>query len=188
MRDVERKPKPGTWLLDAEYLLRYEVLQVVFGGYQKKEISFASYNHFGRPPFLDHEYGLMYVSKMGERWVQQKYLFQPVYPTADGRWAGCGDPYDGAAPLKVGQFAANPFGLYDMGGGVAQWVADCYHKDFQGAPSDGSAWVGGDCFTHVLKGGSWRNDPGYLRPASRDQYDTAVRYPTHGFRVARSEP
>ncbi len=100
---------------------------------------------------------------------------------------GCGDPYDAAQPLKVGQFAPNPFGLYDMGGGVAQWVADCYHRDFAGAPSDGSAWVGGDCFTHVLKGGSWRNDPSYVRPASRDQYDTAVRYPTHGFRVARSE-
>ena len=95
MRDVERKPNPRTWLLDAEYLLRYEVLQVIFGSYQKKEISFASYNHFGRAPFLNHEYGLMYVSKVGERWVQQKYLFQPVYPTADGRWAGCGDPYDG---------------------------------------------------------------------------------------------
>ena len=92
-----------------------------------------------------------------------------------------------ARPLKVGQFAANSFGLYDMGGGVAQWVADCYHRDFQGAPSDASAWIGGDCFTHVLKGGSWRNDPSYVRPASRDQYDTAVRYPTHGFRVARSE-
>ena len=100
---------------------------------------------------------------------------------------GCGDPYDAARPLKVGQFAANSFGLYDMGGGVAQWVADCYHRDFQGAPSDASAWIGGDCFTHVLKGGSWRNDPSYVRPASRDQYDTAVRYPTHGFRVARSE-
>ncbi|MGH7123389.1 MAG: SUMF1/EgtB/PvdO family nonheme iron enzyme [Stellaceae bacterium] len=100
---------------------------------------------------------------------------------------GCGDPYDAAQPLKVGQFAPNPFGLYDMGGGVAQWVEDCYHRDFAGAPTDGSAWVGGDCFTHVLKGGSWRNDSSYVRPASRDQYDTAVRYPTHGFRVARSE-
>jgi class 3 adenylate cyclase len=100
---------------------------------------------------------------------------------------GCGEPYNANQPLKVGQFAPNAFGLYDMGGGVAQWVADCYHRDFQGAPSDGSAWVGGDCFTHVLKGGSWRNDPGYVRPASRDQYDTSVRYPTHGFRVARSQ-
>jgi formylglycine-generating enzyme required for sulfatase activity/class 3 adenylate cyclase len=100
---------------------------------------------------------------------------------------GCGDPYDAAQPLKVGQFSPNPFGLYDMGGGVAQWVADCYHRDFAGAPSDGAPWIGGDCFTHVLKGGSWRNDPSYVRPASRDQYDTAVRYPTHGFRLALSE-
>jgi formylglycine-generating enzyme required for sulfatase activity len=120
--------------------------------------------------------------------TETKFWWGNLIVAGKANCKGCGDPYDGAAPLKVGQFAANPFGLYDMGGGVAQWVADCYHKDFQGAPSDGSAWVGGDCFTHVLKGGSWRNDPGYLRPASRDQYDTAVRYPTHGFRVARSEP
>jgi hypothetical protein len=88
-------PKPGPPRFDAEYFLRYEVLQVVFGSYQKKEISFSSYVHVGQPPFLDHEYGLVYVSEDGERWVQQKYLFQPVYPTADGRWAGCGDPYGG---------------------------------------------------------------------------------------------
>jgi len=100
---------------------------------------------------------------------------------------GCGEPYDPHQPLKVGSFVPNPFGLYDMGGGVAQWVADCYHKDHQGAPPDGSAWVSGDCATHVLKGGSWRNDPSYARPASRDQYDTSVRYPTHGFRVVRPQ-
>ena len=73
-----------------------------------------------------------------------------------------------------------------MGGGVAQWVADCYFRDHEGAPDDGAARIGGDCFTRVLKGGSWRNDPSYVRPASRDQYDAGVRYPTHGFRVARS--
>jgi formylglycine-generating enzyme required for sulfatase activity/class 3 adenylate cyclase len=100
---------------------------------------------------------------------------------------GCGEPYDASQPLKVGQMAPNSFGLYDMGGSVAQWTADCFHRDFVGAPADGSAWVGGDCFTHVLKGGSWRNDPSYVRPASRDQYDMSVRYPTHGFRVARSK-
>jgi formylglycine-generating enzyme required for sulfatase activity/class 3 adenylate cyclase len=99
---------------------------------------------------------------------------------------GCSEPYDAAQPLKVGSFKPNPFGLYDMGGGVHQWVADCWHKNYQGAPSDGSAWVDGDCITHVIRSGSWRNDPSYVRAASRDHYDTNVRYPTHGFRVAFS--
>jgi formylglycine-generating enzyme required for sulfatase activity len=89
-------------------------------------------------------------------------------------------------PAKVGSFKPNPFGLFDMGGGVDQWVEDCWHRNYQGAPSDGSAWVDGDCVSHVIRSGSWRNDASYVRPANRDHYDTGVRYPTHGFRVAAS--
>lgn len=100
--------------------------------------------------------------------------------------AGCKDCGDAAGeqPAKVGSFKPNPFGLYDMGGGVDQWVADCWHRTYQGAPNDGSAWSGGDCSSHVLRSGSWKNDSRYVRPSNRDGYDTNVRYPTHGFRVA----
>ncbi|SDT47370.1 SUMF1/EgtB/PvdO family nonheme iron enzyme [Bradyrhizobium canariense] len=101
--------------------------------------------------------------------------------------ASCKDCTDVAAidqPIKVGNFKPNPFGLYDMGGGVDQWVEDCWHKNYQGAPVDGSPWTGGDCASHVLRSGSWKNDARYVRPANRDSYDTNVRYPTHGFRVA----
>jgi formylglycine-generating enzyme required for sulfatase activity/class 3 adenylate cyclase len=102
--------------------------------------------------------------------------------------AGCKDCGDVAAdqPAKVGSFKPNPFGLYDMGGGVDQWVEDCWHRTYQGAPGDGSAWIGGDCTSHVLRSGSWKNDSRYVRPPNRDAYDTNVRYPTHGFRVALS--
>jgi formylglycine-generating enzyme required for sulfatase activity/class 3 adenylate cyclase len=98
----------------------------------------------------------------------------------------CVDAAGNAQPLKVGSFQPNPFGLYDMGGSVDQWVEDCWHKNYQGAPVDGSAWMSGDCSTHVIRSGSWQNDASYVRPANRDHYDTAVRYPTHGFRVALS--
>jgi formylglycine-generating enzyme required for sulfatase activity/class 3 adenylate cyclase len=102
--------------------------------------------------------------------------------------AGCKDCGALAAeqPAKVGSFKPNPFGLYDMGGGVDQWVEDCWHKTYQGAPGDGSAWSSGDCSSHVLRSGSWKNDSRYVRPSNRDGYDTNVRYPTHGFRVALS--
>jgi formylglycine-generating enzyme required for sulfatase activity len=73
-----------------------------------------------------------------------------------------------------------------MGGAVDQWVEDCWHKNYQGAPSDGSAWVESDCGSHVIRSGSWKNDARYVRPANRDSYDTNVRYPTHGFRIALS--
>jgi len=87
-------------------------------------------------------------------------------------------------PSKVGSFKANPFGLYDMGGTIDQWVEDCWHKNYQGAPTDGSAWTEDSCPSHVLRSGSWRNDARYVRPSNRDSYDTNVRYPTHGFRIA----
>jgi formylglycine-generating enzyme required for sulfatase activity len=99
---------------------------------------------------------------------------------------GCGEVYDSTRPVKVGSFRANPFGLYDMGGEVDQWVEDCWHSSYQGAPVDSSPWLEEACPSRVIRSGSWKNDPSYVRSASRDHYDTGVRYPTHGFRVARS--
>jgi formylglycine-generating enzyme required for sulfatase activity len=99
---------------------------------------------------------------------------------------GCGDTAGLEQPARIGSFKPNPFGLYDMGGGVDQWVEDCWHKNYGGAPADGSAWIEGDCSSHVIRSGSWKNDARYARPANRDNYDTSVRYPTHGFRIALS--
>jgi len=91
VRYIEQKPKPNEWVFDAEFLLRYEVLEVVFGRYSGKEMTFTSYVHTGEPEFQKHKFGLLYVSEHEGRFFHQKYLFQAVYPTADGRWAGCGD-------------------------------------------------------------------------------------------------
>ena len=60
----------------------------------------------------------------------------------------------------VGELAANDWGLYDMSGSVWEWVQDCWHETYQGAPADGSAWKSpGQCAKRVLRGGSWCNDP-----------------------------
>jgi formylglycine-generating enzyme required for sulfatase activity len=100
---------------------------------------------------------------------------------------GCNGDQDARPTVKVEDVKPNPFGLHDMGGNVAQWVSDCWHKNYQGAATDGSAWVDPDyCIFHVIRSGSWRNAPNYVRPASRDYYDGRIRYPMHGFRVARS--
>ena len=115
--------------------------------------------------------------------TQTRYWWGDQLQSDMANCRGCGGAYDPSQPLKVGNFKPNPFGLHDMGGSVGQWVEDCWHKDYQGAPIDGSAWIDKNCAARVIRSGSWKNDASYIRPASRDRYDTGVRYPTHGFRV-----
>lgn len=100
--------------------------------------------------------------------------------------SGCNDAGEPSRLMKVGSFRPNLFGLFDMGGCVDQWVADSWHKNYQGAPTDGSAWTDEQSFVRVIRSGSWKNDASYARSGSRDRYDARVRYPTHGFRVAIS--
>jgi len=118
--------------------------------------------------------------------TQSRFWWGDEFQTGMSNCKNCTDIAAAEQPVKVGSFKPNPFGLYDMGGGVDQWVEDCWHKSYQGAPADGSAWGEGDCASHVIRSGSWKNDQRYVRPANRDSYDTNVRYPTHGFRVALS--
>ncbi|KWV60874.1 hypothetical protein AS156_25945 [Bradyrhizobium macuxiense] len=118
--------------------------------------------------------------------TQTKYWWGDQVQSGVASCKDCGGDAAAEQPVKVGSFRPNPFGLYDMGGGVDQWVEDCWHRNYQGAPADGAAWHDADCFSHVIRSGSWKNDARYMRPANRDNYDTNVRYPTHGFRVALS--
>jgi formylglycine-generating enzyme required for sulfatase activity/class 3 adenylate cyclase len=118
--------------------------------------------------------------------TQTKYWWGDQLKPGMANCKNCTDTASAEQPVKVGSFKPNPFGLYDMGGGVDQWVEDCWHKTYQGVPSDGSPWSAGDCSSHVIRSGSWKNDAMYVRPANRGNYDTNVRYPTHGFRVALS--
>ena len=100
---------------------------------------------------------------------------------------GCWGVVDPQEPPAAEAYPPNPFGLYGMGGGVAEWVADCWHRDYRNAPRDGSVtWDAQDCRQRVLRGGSWMDDAADVRASSREFYDAPVRYPTHGFRVARS--
>ena len=89
--------------------------------------------------------------------------------------------------VAVGSFPGNGFGLHDVHGNAWEWVEDCWHADYKGAPSDGSAWTtDGDCSVRVLRGGSWSNGPGVLRSASRFKYPLELRSGDFGLRVARS--
>jgi formylglycine-generating enzyme required for sulfatase activity len=98
----------------------------------------------------------------------------------------CGGQTSYEHPSKVGNYEPNPFGIHDMNGNVWEWVDDCWHRNFQGAPRDGSAWTDGNCAVRVIRSGSWRNDKTYVHSASRFKYDAYIRYIQNGFRVAKT--
>jgi len=89
---------------------------------------------------------------------------------------------------EVGSKQANSFGLNDMAGNVWEWVEDCWHNNYDGAPSEGSAWLeadGGDCGRRVIRGGSWSITPEILRTSLRIWISTVSRVNTLGFRLAQ---
>src|ERR1700681_988645 len=97
---------------------------------------------------------------------------------------GCtSDPVKKA--IDTGSFPPQSVGIYDMDGNAAEWVEDCWNDNYRGAPADGSAWTKLQCRERVLRGGSFNNDPRYLRSAARFKYDHDVRFYTNGFRVVR---
>src|SRR5271168_635016 len=53
---------------------------------------------------------------------------------------------------------ASSFGLFDMHGNVWQWVEDCYHESYNGAPQNGASWTEDNCESRVRRGGSWWNN------------------------------
>ena len=89
----------------------------------------------------------------------------------------------GTAP--VCSFAPNDWGFHDMHGNVSEWVEDCWHKNYAGAPRDGSAWLSTEtCDRRGYRGGAWPYRPANLRSARR--YSGRYRGHDVGFRVART--
>jgi formylglycine-generating enzyme required for sulfatase activity len=103
----------------------------------------------------------------------QKYSDEPV-----GRYR--------MATVPVDTFGPNPWGFYQVSGNTWDWVEDCYHDSYDGAPTDASAWTkGADCSRRVLRGGSWGSQPRNVRSAARWKQPVDTREPYYGFRVAR---
>ena len=117
----------------------------------------------------------------------------------DGGTYGCGND----SPMPVGSFpdGVSPFGANDMIGNLSEWVADCYHSTYDGAPDGGEAWTTGcvqnsNCTSAdgcaVIRGGSFDILPAdhaaWLRTAYRSTKESSQADDVLGFRCVLHLP
>ncbi len=84
------------------------------------------------------------------------------------------------AYTTAGRGETNAWSLYDMSGSVYEWVEDCWNANYNGAPTDGSAWISGNCAERRMRGGPFA--PAARRNASVTTNKSA------GLRLARMLP
>ncbi|MBI5526599.1 MAG: formylglycine-generating enzyme family protein [Deltaproteobacteria bacterium] len=94
----------------------------------------------------------------------------------------------GTSPVGSKPLGASPYGALDLIGNVWQWVADDWHADYTGAPTDGTAWVENPRGSYrVMRGGSWSNSSTfYLRVSYRNRIGPTRDENNFGFRCAYS--
>ena len=134
-----------------------------------------------------------YATRAG---THTRYPWGDEVGTLNANCYGCSSAYGGQQPAPVGgivddvfvsSFPPNQFGLYDTVGNVWEWVEDCIHKNYDGAPDDGSAWTdGGNCTDRMVRGGSWSVPSVYVTSASRTWHPTDARLYDLGFRIGRT--
>jgi formylglycine-generating enzyme required for sulfatase activity len=91
-----------------------------------------------------------------------------------------------SGPTRVGAYRPNAFGLDDMAGNTFEWVEDCWHENYQGAPDDGTPWTDTGCSVRAMRGTPWfMIDPTPLRSSYRNCSNSSNRSEVIGFRVAR---
>lgn len=106
---------------------------------------------------------------------------KPGYSVCDS----CGSQWDGISTAPVGSQVSNPLGLFDMHGNVAEWVEDCYHDSYVGAPTSNQVWLANQCDSRVIRGGSWFDIPRVGRSATRYRAEPDLQASNWGFRVVR---
>ena len=137
------------------------------------------------------------------RWLNGQHQGRAYRLLSEAEWeyvarAGSTTPYAGGKAPKAadavfattatkdaGALPANPFGLHELSGNAAEWVADCYVASYAGAPSDGMAVDRAPCAQRVYRGGSYKTPLANLRSANRRRADPDQRTADLGFRIAR---
>lgn len=95
LEPVERGPNEGP-RLDSEFSAKYRIIQSVYGSFDGAEIEFQVFDHYGTPTFAQYQHVLLFVVLFEGKYYHSKYMFDPVYRTKSGRWAGpySTDDYD----------------------------------------------------------------------------------------------
>jgi formylglycine-generating enzyme required for sulfatase activity len=149
-------------------------------GHRYRLLTSAEWEYAGRAGTTAVNYWGQTLSHEYANYGAPKYRFGRCcngYAEGRDKWA------NETAP--VGSFPPNPWGLFDIAGNVAEWVEDCKHRTYDGAPVDGSAWTTGDCRARVLRGKTWNTTNVTMRIAGfawaePHEYSDAI-----GLRVAR---
>lgn len=165
----------------------------------------------GRRPVLNvlwqdaRDYATWLSQETGKRYrlpteAEWEYAARSIAKHQDDIWSGTSEEirlpnyavFQADRTEPVGSKESNGLGLYDMSGNAWEWVEDCWHENYQGAPTDGSAWLktgGGNCSQRVIRGGSYYDKtPEVLRTLSRFWSYTDDRYgglDIIGFRLAQ---
>ena len=138
----------------------------------------------GKPYRLLSELEWEYAARAG---ASTRYFWGDEIGKGNANCIGCGSKWDGRMTSPVGSFKPNPFGVYDAHGNVWQWVEDCHHDRYDGAPTDGSAWIENcERGRRAVRGGGWDSYDYNIRAANRDRISIGSRINDLGIRVARS--
>jgi formylglycine-generating enzyme required for sulfatase activity len=188
----ELEPDPSSFKDDYEGIDRWQRPVEQVSWYDAVEFCDRLSQYTGRPYGLPSEAEWEYACRAG---TDTPFHFGETISTELANYNGnytYGEGVKGEyreQTTPVGYFkVANAFGLYDLHGNVWEWCEDDWHSNYEGAPTDGSAWLSESGSTKVIRGGSWAYYPNLCRSAYRYGLSREHRSSNIGFRVVCVAP
>ena len=122
-------PKDGEIPFDRGFKSKYKILVKLYGSYSAETIVFESYIHKGNiPGFSECKNPLLYLTKVDGKWYQEKYQYDEVFPTKNGRWAGVGKSWEYAHSNNKGiKISPEDILFNDIGCSSGNYVEDLFY-------------------------------------------------------------